>query len=703
MSNWIWLPATVYPEAQNTRFDALSEVGDNTYVVAEFLKSYSFEKKIARVSLIYSADTAIQLFCNEKIIANGPAALGGDFLGNGKAREWYYADKTDFFVEGNELKFFARVKMGPTRIYEYSKGHGGFMLEATVIFEDGTAENISTDSSWMVRKNDAYVNYFIYNGRNMPGDYCNADVIPDIWCAELSPIPVRDEKEIAVGRVILMPGETLTREFELDKIYAGFAHIKSMTDGSVSVSLQLRENGGERDYHEQNAFLVGNDEYRSFSLESSGHITAIIKNESDLAATVDIGFITTWYPIDTDAETVTSDDELNEILAVCKHTLKYCRQTHHLDSPRHCEPLACTGDYYIESLMTVFSFGDMRLAEFDVERTAELLRHNDGRMFHTTYSLIWVRMLYDVYMFGGKLELLKKCRDALDLLLSRFATYVGENGLVEVPPDYMFVDWIYIDGLSMHHPPKALGQSVLNMFYYMALDYGERIYRELGDNDAVIKCGENKKALQKAINTLLFDAERGIYFEGLNTPIPEELVNHWQSQNVEKRYYLKHSNIMAAYTSVCDEKTAVLLLEKIMNDEIEGEVQPYFMHYLLEAIYSHGLREKYTLKVIDRWRSAVERCNKGLVEGFVEPEPGYSFDHSHAWGGTPLYSLPKALLGLTVVEPGCKRIRLDPSLLGLDFAKVEMPTEYGSLVCEMERCKEIRISAPTGVDAELIR
>ena len=202
---------------------------------------------------------------------------------------------------------------------------------------------------------------------------------------------------------------------------------------------------------------------------------------------------------------------------------------------------------------------------------------------------------------------------------------------------------------------------------------------------------------------MLFDAERGIYFEGLNTPIPEELINHWQSQNVEKRYYLKHSNIMAAYTSVCDEETAVLLLEKIMNDEIEGEVQPYFLHYLLEAIYSHGLREKYTLKVIDRWRSAVERCNKGLVEGFVEPEPGYSFDHSHAWGGTPLYSLPKALLGLTVVEPGCKRIRLDPSLLGLDFAKVEMPTEYGSLVCEMERCKEIRISAPTGVDTELIR
>ena len=143
--------------------------------------------------------------------------------------------------------------------------------------------------------------------------------------------------------------------------------------------------------------------------------------------------------------------------------------------PGHCEPLACTGDYYIETLMNAFSFGDMRLAEFDVLRTAELLRHNDGRIFHTTYSLIWVRMLYDTYMMSGNIALLEKCADALDMLLARFSTYVGENGLIENPPDYMFVDWIYIDGITMHHPPKCLGQSVLNMFYYIRVRfYGKK-------------------------------------------------------------------------------------------------------------------------------------------------------------------------------------------------------------------------------------
>ena len=32
---------------------------------------------------------------------------------------------------------------------------------------------------------------------------------------------------------------------------------------------------------------------------------------------------------------------------------------------------------------------------------------------------------------------------ALRLLLKRFSGYLGSNDLLETPPDYMFVDWIF--------------------------------------------------------------------------------------------------------------------------------------------------------------------------------------------------------------------------------------------------------------------
>jgi hypothetical protein len=432
-------------------------------------------------------------------------------------------------------------------------------------------------------------------------------------------------------------------------------------------------------------------------MHSAGNLLVTAENGGNTPAELTVSLIETHYPVTETAETVTDDEDINLVLETCKHTPKICRQTHHLDSPRHCEPMACTGDYNIESLMTPFAYGNMRLAEFDVIRTAILLEEHDGRMFHTTYSLIWVGMLWDTYMATGNRDLLARCRLGLDLLLARFATYLGDNGLIETPPDYMFVDWIYIDGLSMHHPPKALGQSVLNMFYFGALEKAAKIYAELGAAETAEECLTRRAALGRAINQYLFDGERGIYFEGLNTPTKEELLCGWMPQNVEKRYYLNHSNILAACFGVCDDDTARQLVRKIMANEISGDYQPYFTHYLLQAVYRLGLREQYTRPIVERWIGPTKECPKGLVEGFVKPEPGYGFDHSHAWGGTPLYSLPKALMGLEITEPGMRALTLDPSLLGFGYAKTELLTPYGKVTLEMREGQEPAVTSPAEV------
>ncbi|MBR6709583.1 MAG: hypothetical protein IKL84_07890, partial [Clostridia bacterium] len=598
--NWIWLPKSSYPDNQTTHFDALSRVPPTTYTVAEFQKKYEFDREIASVNLRFSADTDVQLYCNGEILATGPATVGGDFLGNGRPRQWYYATEMEYAPKSNCLDFFARVKMTPILICEFSRGHGGFTLTAEVQFADGTTTTVGTDESWQVRRNGAYAEPLKYDGRIAPDPYVAAEVTPDIWQAETAPIPPRTEKELfpAEGEIQLQPGEAKEVCIPLDMVYAGFVHMRASTDGEITAHMKFREIDEEHKRNETVILADGSD-YRGFCLHSAGNILAQLENHADTPSTVKISFITTCYPVTETAQIETSDSELNRVLDVCRHTLKYCRQTHHLDSPRHCEPLACTGDYYIESLMTAFSFGDQRLSAFDVLRTAELLRHNDGRMFHTTYSLIWVRMLYDVYMMTGDRTLIEKCRDALDLLLARFTRYLGENGLVETPPDYMFVDWIYIDEISLHHPPKCLGQTVLNMFYFNGLVYAAKIYGELGDETAKARCLADSEALRTAINTHLYDAERGLYFEGLNTPSPEESLKYYLPQNPDRRYYLKQSNILAVYTSVCDDETAAQLVDKIMSGECPGDYQPYFAHYLLEGIFTHGLTEKYTRTVLE--------------------------------------------------------------------------------------------------------
>ena len=702
IEQWIWLPKDIYKNEQTTVYSGFNKDKADNYTVAEFKRTYTFSQKVVRASLRFSGDTAFQLFCNDSIVATGPACVGGDFLGNETVRDNFYSFETTICPENTELDFFARVQMFPYHICEYSKGHGGFMLSALLTFEDGSEMAVHTDETWLARKNGGYNAPKSFDGRIKPDKFTNAEITPNIWNTITAQIPVREETELCPENsiILLTPQEEKRVILELDKIWGGFIKVEAETQGELHAEILCREL--EETLSQEILIFSENQSYRGFCMHSAGNIEVTAKNLTAQSAKLKVSFIKTHYPIYEEADTITSDEELNEVLKTCKHTLKICRQTHHLDSTKHCEPLACTGDYDIESLMTPFSFGDMRLAEFDLLRTAVMLERENGRMFHTTYSLIWVKMLYDVYMLTGNKTLLMKCERALELLLNRFETYLGENGLIENPPDYMFVDWIYIDGLSMHHPPKALGQSCLNMFYFGALENAAKIYIELGDPHSAEKCRQRKETLRSAINSLLFDGEKGCYFEGLNTPTKPELLGKWMPQNVEKRYCLKHSNILAAYFGVCDDDTGRILIDKVMSDDIAGDCQPYFMHYLLEAVYRLGLREKYTLEICNRWKEPVLNCRKGLVEGFVAPEPTYHFDHSHAWGGTPLYSLPKALMGLKIAKPGMQEITLSPSLLGLNHARVELLTPYGKVVCEMKEGKKPSVTHPSQITVTLL-
>ena len=689
---WIWLPEDKYPDRQCCCYSDLTDDKSGKFTVAEFKKEYKYSKKIAKAALRFSADTAFQLYINGEFYATGPASVGGDFLSCEKPRNYCYAYETEINPDSDTLEFFARVRMKPDRGFEFSKGHGGFMLAAELVFADGTKTVISTDNSWLVRFNGAYTDSRTFDSAVKPDEYVNAEEIFNLWHTETAPIPVCTESTMST-KIKLTAGEKKTVNFEFDKIYAGF--ICAAADAPVKCKITCRET--DEDGSSESLCFAGKSEYRGFYMHSAGTLVAELEcGDSDCE--FELGFIASCYPIEKEAVTTTSDAALNQVLDTCRHTLGICRQTIHLDSPRHCEPLACTGDYYIESLMTVFSYADMRLAEFDLLRTAELIRNNGGRMFHTTYSLIWVRMLLDVYKFTGNKELLKKCEDALIMLLGLFETYVGANSLIETPPDFMFVDWIYIDDISMHHPPKALGQTCLNLYYFGALNAAAEIYEILGETAMSEDCRNKRNTLQAAVNSLLFDKEKGIYFEGLNTPSEVDFSDwKWMVANVEKRYYLKQSNILAAYVGICDKDTARSIIHKIMSDEIVGDYQPYFAHYLLEAIYSNGLRDEYTLKVLERWKAPVAECPKGLVEGFVAPEPTYSFDHSHAWGGTPLWSLPKALIGFEPIKPGFEEISLSPSLLGLESARVELPTPYGDITVEMKAGSEPVITSPKEV------
>ena len=282
LEKWIWLPIDKYPDKQNTVYSGFNRKPDSVYTVAEFKKTYVWNKKISKVHMRFSGDTEFQLFCNDEILATGPVTVEGDFIGNDKPRSNFYATELEFLPNTNKIDFFARVKLLPVRICEYSKGHGGFMLTAQITFDDGTKTIVSTDKTWKVRYNGSYVAPCVYDGRKTSDDFVYAEETDNIWYTVTAPLRVREEKEVFPtngNSIILKPHELKESVLEFDMIYAGFLHIEVCTKGRMDVEVfcrEINENGTKETF-----VFEKDDNYRGLYLHSAGNFLVKAINSSD--------------------------------------------------------------------------------------------------------------------------------------------------------------------------------------------------------------------------------------------------------------------------------------------------------------------------------------------------------------------------------------------------------------------------------------
>ena len=612
---WIWLDPGLYPEYQNSRYNSFSPDAPPgaralRYGVAEFRHAIHADKDIVRVDLRVSADAAFRLWINDGWVGSGPPSAGGDFLCTGEP-PYQYASRFSVSGCGRGLHILAQVQLSPLVGCVFSFGHGGFFLEAVATLEDGTRMAFQSGPDWQARLNPAFRAPGEYDGRSKPEPWHAACRTDPVWRLSDAPIPALEERVVhpsGEGAMTVAAGGQAEQVFLFERIHAGHVLLDVAGDGrdrflceAEVTCFELREQGGTREW----VMADGPLSFRSLALHSIGGYRIRVENRGNVPVTVTPALMSVCYPVTAAGDCRTSDEGLNRVYDVCSWTLRICRQSLHLDSPRHQEPLACTGDYLIQTLMTAFTFGDMRLAAFDVQRTADWLVANDGVMFHTSYSLIWVQMLETVFRFTGDRMLVDRSLPALRALLERFHGYMGDNGLLEHAPNYMFVDWLVEEGYSLHHPPKALGQTCLNAFYHKALTTAAELYRIMGDCRSADVCATRAEAVEKT-----------------------------------------------------------------------------------------GLFARYGMDLLSLWRPIVDECGKGLKEGWFAPEEGYSFDHSHAWGGTPAYQLPCRLLGFRMLEPGFRRIELSPNLYGLAWAYVTMPTPYGMIRCRMQAGMEPEIEVP---------
>ena len=691
---WIWLDPERHPdlrrcEARRIAGGALPE-GQRGFAVVEFRGRIEMPAGVAGpLRLRASADTSYRLRLGGADLAAGPAPSPGDWLPLPRLACWYADEIVVAQPPQGRAEFSAVVRLGEARLCETSAGRGGFFLEGEAPLADGSTFRFGTDGSWEVRVLPAWRGPEEFDGTLSPGPWEPAAEVEDVWHAQVAEISVRVEHVAEAAALEASDTGEARTIANWPRVRAGYVRLRA--DGPCEAEAAPFETDPAKPHGRFHARFGENGGEALSPLHSVGGL-ALSLRAGARPVRLQAELIETHLPEDpaTAGSFRCSAPGLTKVWEVARDTLRACRQNLHLDSPRHQEMLACAGDYHVESLMEQACFGDLRLAAHDLRSVARMLEATDGRLFHTSYGLIWALWLRDVWRLTGDRALVRDCLPALDLLLRRFAGYVGSAGILENPPDWMFLDWLVVEGHSLHHPPRALGQTALNAWYAGALDAAAEL------RGAAPRAAE-ADALRRAARAMLFDEAAGLWIDGLDTP--DAGLPPWRPANPRGlRRHGGHANILAALFGLSEGDEARAILRRALSGEL-GPIQPWFAHWALEAAAGLGLFGELGMPLLRRWIPSVEACGKGLAEGWHAPEPGYAFDHSHAWGGTPAWQLPARLLGLRVVEPGFRRIALSPSLFGLDWADIDLPTPFGVLRARLRAGREPEIDIPAGIAA----
>lgn len=687
----IWLPKKGYEKYQESSVSPFSTKPIN-YVVTSIKKTLMFEQEVKSVSFKYVSDTSAILYINDVLVSNANVKTHGDFIFEERPTTEFYWTEKEVEVNSKEINLLAYVQLSPTKFLDFSSGFGGFILKGVATLKDGTKVEFETDKTWDIRLENRYYSPRCYDAKKELGEYVKAEEKDYKWTIYESNIPLPIEEEISFDNKFIIEANKKAHFIrDLPIIYSSYIELEVKCLGEVDIHIDTYENKNKTG--ELETLFVNNDRIRIFDMYSVGKLDIKVKNKSSSNAEVIVHLYHSHTPTPKLGSIITNNERLNDLFKKCQFATVNCSQTLLLDSPMHLEPAAsCSGDYTIISLVLGFSTGNYDLIKHALRVYFRLLLNNHGRNANGDYALIPFRWLWHFYMITGDKQLLKDCLPGLKATLEEFATYVGDNGIIEKSYNYVFMDWLVVDGYNLFCPPKNLGQSVYSMFYYDALVHASKIFDALEDEKNAKKTSNKAKRLKKAINELLFDKERGLYIEGLNTPLQNGFRKVYRGTAVPpgvegKIYYRKHANVLATAYGLANKKTSKQILSKIFGELKDLEIQPYFQHYLFEAIHRNGLDNKYAMKVVKEWTRHVKVKDKGLPEGFYKPTPTYIFDFSHAWACSPYYSFIVAASGLEILEPGMRKIRLNMSNLRLKDVTYSIGTPFGFI--KINNCKVI--------------
>ena len=379
-----------------------------------------------------------------------------------------------------------------------------------------------------------------------------------------------------------------------------------------------------------------------------------------------------------------NDERLNNIWMTGAYTVHLNMQEYIWDGVKR-DRLVWIGDLHPElmTVNTVFGYNEVIPKSLDLIRdTTPVPNWMNGI---SSYSIWWLLIHKDWYLYQGNLDYLMEQKDYMTTLFNHLITKIDDKGK-EMLDGTRFLDW--------PSSPNVKGVDAgLQALMVMAMDAGQEMALAMGDKELATRCEKASKKLKKYVP------------------------DHNQSK--------QGAALMAL--------AGLMKAEKADKDVLSvGGAQgfsTFYGYYMLEAMAKAGnyqgamdIMSEYWGAMLDLgattfwedfhidWAKNAARIDELVPEGKIDVHSAYGdycykgFRHSlcHGWASGPTAWLSRHVLGVEVLEPGCKKVRIEPHLGNLEWVEGSFPTPHGVIRIKHEKGADGKIrsdiKAPEGVE-----
>ncbi|KAF3916626.1 hypothetical protein ABW20_dc0104107 [Dactylellina cionopaga] len=381
-----------------------------------------------------------------------------------------------------------------------------------------------------------------------------------------------------------------------------------------------------------------------------------------------------------------SDDTLNQVWNLCKHTMKATTAFGvYIDGER--ERIPYEADAYINQLSHLACDANPEVARYSVEY---LLAHPT---WPTEWSFHMPMMAAADYEMTGSIALSNNNYEALKKKLlmekARGDGLLQALGIIDWPSaerdGYNGKDGVTNPGGDGDTQIGPEINTVVNAFYYHALGKMAEIARASSRQDDAQLFETKAGQVYNAFNTVFFDQTRGIYIDGEGST-----------------HASLHANMFPLAFDLVPPQHVQTVADFVQSRGMACSI--YGAQYLLEALYKAG-RDNYALELMtshsDRgWWHMIELGSTMTLEAW-DVKYKSNLTWNHAWGAVPANIISRYLLGVRPLEPGYQKILIAPQFGTLTSVRAQVPTIRGPVLVSYANGL-LQVQIPTGANARVV-